>query len=117
MAATNCGSVLNRYSFNMHSRFFTLSLMGANARPTRLNLTWIQLCTLFTEEAKANMIHISPSVVLHDLPKGAFFFGTVASGYVFRKKEKNSWIACFVEQSTKVRIELHKNCLRTWFSA
>ena len=38
MAASNCGSMLKRCSFKIHCRFFTLSLMGANARASRLNL-------------------------------------------------------------------------------
>ena len=41
MAASNCGSMLKRCSFKIHCRFFTLSLMGANARASRLNLACI----------------------------------------------------------------------------
>ena len=38
MAARNCGSMFKRCSFIIHCRFFTLSLMGANARASRFLL-------------------------------------------------------------------------------
>ena len=41
MAATNCGSILSKCSFIMHVRFGTRSLMGANIKPSLLNLSWI----------------------------------------------------------------------------
>ena len=41
MAATNCGSILSKCSFTMHIRFCMQSLIGANAKPSRLNLAWI----------------------------------------------------------------------------
>ena len=41
MAATNCGSILSKYSLTVHIRFCTWSLIGANAKPSRLNLAWI----------------------------------------------------------------------------
>ena len=43
MAATNCGSILSKSSFTMHIRLCMRSLIGANAKPSRLNLAWIDL--------------------------------------------------------------------------
>ena len=41
MAVTNSGSILIECSFTMHIRFCMRSLIGANAKPSRLNLVWI----------------------------------------------------------------------------
>ena len=41
MAATNCGSIPSKCSFTMHIRFCTRSLLGANDKPSQLNLAWI----------------------------------------------------------------------------
>ena len=43
MAATNCGSILSKSSFTMHIRLCMRSLIGANAKPSRLNLALIDL--------------------------------------------------------------------------
>ena len=41
MAATSCSSILSKCSFTMHIRFCMQSLIEANAKPSRLNLVWI----------------------------------------------------------------------------
>ena len=41
MAATNCDSILRKCSFTMHIRFCMRSLIRPNAKPSRLNLAWI----------------------------------------------------------------------------
>ena len=54
MAATSCGSILNKCSLTMHLRFCTLSLIGAKSIKSGMN----RLGPMFPQEAKANTVAI-----------------------------------------------------------
>ena len=70
MAATSCSSILSKCSFTMHIRFCTWSLIGANAKPSRLHLAWIDSAPVHLG-GQANMVSICP-LPEYGPPMGAF---------------------------------------------
>ena len=66
MAATSCGSMLNRCSLTMHSRFSTLLQIEANTKPKPLHES---IQPLFSQKAEASMVGICPlySMILQEM--------------------------------------------------
>ena len=88
MAATNCGSILSKRSFTMHIRFCMRSLIGANAKLSRLNLAWIDSSPCSPRRPKPTWLVFAHCRVWSS--NRCILIGTVASGYVSRKKAMNS---------------------------
>ena len=78
VAATNCDSILRKCSFTMHIRFCMRSLIQPNAKPSRLNLAWIDSSHCSPRRPKPTWL-----VFAHCRVWSSNRCGTVASGHVF----------------------------------